>query len=675
MISLELLSNGRLVACVLYESGKSRNVNIGKLFDNPEETLRLLTPIVDAANSLAVETQRQRMKGMATLARCFRNEKIRVLPDSEDKWQNALNLSYSQYLLRDDSKATLETRTTIWSKSVVQPLKDIQERGLVIPIGVQFPERKKIPPSGWNTDNTTITGAGRALPVRAPLQKILIDIGFGIPNAAYLETCRDDLIRAVALLNDGVLMWWETIEAAYDYGQRVMREYARHEGLDSDIERFKRGEMGSKRAFIGGRNERSLGRLLCYAQRHEDGFSLTALQEKEDSLMVGPGELEIPDGAPKHPRLGLSPLTYLNWMLGRLGPIDIAMALALLQGRLPKFSPMKLGDACIRSERGKDLLEISDAGTVFRLEKPRIHGIKSELLDKESAYVIRTILRITEVGRAIMFEARAPGANRLFIVHEKGQYQCCPYESATYHLTKKQTVWLLDFLPKLKESGLVKGSLALRKIKASECVIEWFRTGSVLLASQKIGNSTRIAVKHYIPEPLLNAWNVRQIRRFQNLYICMAAASKPFVLEATDFKSMDDLHRFVTEMLEQHEQSSSHFAAELHKRFQNLPAAVPEQEEADSLMIGVDAETLSYLYLYRDSVYASGLDPLQMDQVDESSGLSPRTLIDLADVLHAHLTEHADPAMKAAHQQALQRVQTLGEVISFRDVRFFRTDA
>ena len=674
MIELVLQMNNAFIARVHYPSRIIRNVNIGVVFDDPKETLELLTPVVDAANALAVATQRERMKGMAALARCFRRLGFHSKPRTEEQWQDLLDESYACYLLNEDSQASLETRTTIWSKSIVQPLRNIQERGLVIPVGVVFQRRKKVLKEEWSSDDTTITDSGKSTPVRAPLNKLLIDIGFGISDAAYLECCRDDLLRAVALMNEGALIWWRTVVAVFEYGQRIKREYAEREDLDSAIARFGRGELGPKRDFISGRTEVSLGRLLNYLDRHQDrSFSATV---KQDEIAPVWGECELPIVAPRHPLLCLTPTTYINWMLGRLNGLDIAMALILLQSRNPSFSPMSLADARIRTDKGKSLFEMRDHGQVYRLEKGRVHGMKTEVLDSDSTFVIQSILDITRSARAKLELAGVEDANRLFIVHSKGVYQNCPYDSAAYHLTWKKAGWLIDYLPKLKESGLVKGSLALRKIRASECVIEWFRTGSVTAASQKIGNTTRVAIKHYIPEPLLAAWNVRLIRRFQNLYICLSAAREPFLLDVTDFKSMDELKQFVSEMLQQHEESSSAIATELHRRFANLPAANPDGvAEANSLMIGVDADTLAYLYCYRDLAYEVGMEQAELDKVAPAAGLAPRALIDLADLLTTRLPEHVEPSLAAAHRQAALRASKLRESLALNDIKFFSQTA
>ena len=135
---------------------------------------------------------------------------------------------------------------------------------------------------------------------------------------------------------------------------------------------------------------------------------------------------------------------------------------------------------------------------------------------------------------------------------------------------------------------------------------------------------------------------------------------------------MDELQQFVSSMLQQHEESSSALATELHRRFANLPAANPEAAtETGSLMIGVDADTLAYLYCYRDLAYEAGMEQAELDKVDPAAGLPPRALIDLADLLTTRLPEHVEPSLSAAHKQATLRASKLRESLALNDFTFF----
>src|ERR1700692_1402378 len=144
VIKLDIHNYNKFLTNVRYPNGRSRAVRIGAIFEDPRDTLEFLIPIVDAANALVVGTQRTRMKGMAALGKCLRNLGYRAMPTSEGQWQRMLDDSYANYLLNEESSATLKTRLRTWRSNIVQPLRDIQDRGLIIPMEVKLPQWKGV---------------------------------------------------------------------------------------------------------------------------------------------------------------------------------------------------------------------------------------------------------------------------------------------------------------------------------------------------------------------------------------------------------------------------------------------------------------------------------------------------------------------------------------------------
>lgn len=61
---------------------------------------------------------------------------------------------------------------------------------------------------------------------------------------------------------------------------------------------------------------------------------------------------------------------------------------------------------------------------------------------------------------------------------------------------------------------------------------------------KRLGNSYRVAIEHYIPESLLQVWNERIIRRFQNTLLALAAAEEDYLPEVVDMPNLAELHRF-----------------------------------------------------------------------------------------------------------------------------------
>ncbi|GGB67228.1 hypothetical protein [Shewanella inventionis] len=59
-------------------------------------------------------------------------------------------------------------------------------------------------------------------------------------------------------------------------------------------------------------------------------------------------------------------------------------------------------------------------------------------------------------------------------------------------------------------------------------------------------NVTRDQLREYLPEPILAFFQSRWVRLFQKAIICEAMKDSEYLLEATKFKKMEDLHQFLT---------------------------------------------------------------------------------------------------------------------------------
>jgi hypothetical protein len=220
-----------------------------------------------------------------------------------------------------------------------------------------------------------------------------------------------------------------------------------------------------------------------------------------------------------------------------------------------------------------------------------------------------------------------------------------------------------------------RGTISLSKIRATEGVLEWFRTGSIQSMSRKLGNKTQTCIDHYIPPQLLKAWNTRLIRRFQNLWIVVAAANEDWLLAVTDFSSLAELHAFIIDMLVNHDKFSSPLAAELHRRFctDKNERVLSNSTDGAWLAISITKNSLAALYLYLDA----SLDPSapnfhDFDRCDSLTGVSSRCFIDLAIMLRQLLPNDSDPRRRAAHEEAVLLAERLRDQVDWRGI-IFRT--
>ena len=204
--------------------------------------------------------------------------------------------------------------------------------------------------------------------------------------------------------------------------------------------------------------------------------------------------------------------------------------------------------------------------------------------------------------------------------------------------------------------------MSLKKIRATEGVLEWFRTKSVRAAAKKIGNSERVVLEHYIPRALMRAWMTRAVRRFQNLWITVAAADEPFLLDVTDFSSLPELNAFVSDMLRLHAPASSPLAAELHLRLKSSDLTdVPGARQGD-LHVTLSMASLSALYTYRAAASLALLTREELTRVDPNSGVALDAFIQLADLLQVRLPLDRNPDYRRVHAEAMEGAATSSRV-------------
>lgn len=83
----------------------------------------------------------------------------------------------------------------------------------------------------------------------------------------------------------------------------------------------------------------------------------------------------------------------------------------------------------------------------------------------------------------------------------------------------------------------------------SSCGVEvYLRTKSVTEMAKALGHASynTTLLRRYLPEAILSFFQSRWIRIFQRSIICEAMKDSPYLLEATSFESMDELHVFLT---------------------------------------------------------------------------------------------------------------------------------
>ena len=683
MIKLEL-SKKKWVALISDDVGSQvRTMDILSFQILGEEGTKLLmSPIIRYLNGRGFISQLNHLQIInLELGNAIKQWNLTSLPNNESAWQDLVIRLYELVLQRKNSKMSLKSRVFNWNR-IIQPLLCIlRDAEDVIPISVEIPKAKdSLTTTEMTSYRDQLLGQRSPEPVTGKIDKLLVDISLSRSDAKYLDMVKDLLAYRRRIVHDSLLAWWRQIQMHYEYGQRLLNEVdpsALKNKLDESDAWINGAEsrQRTQKHGISGATDSSLGEVLWILTNEHDGeCSTTTLSTSKhlpcyQSLKFPPS---IPPAISSVPRL-----ERINWMLGNLSKLDIAICSALLIMHNPVFTPHSLFRAKIYDKDGKPYLEVGNRGHLFRIEKARAKAMKESVLDDLSFEIIETILRMTARVRARFEAQQSSTANLLFILHHKGRHGPPDMFRMTSKLSgrgftkRKRMQSFMDYFPALGESGLVDGSVSFSKIRATEGVMEWFRTGSITAMTKKLGNTEKVVLGHYLPKPLIAAWNTRLIRRFQNLWITIAAGNEDFLLEVTDFPTLEELHAFIIDMLMHHAPSSSPLAEELHRRFFNLSKADDNSEtnykQTDgSLTVPISSNTIAILYLYRE--FAFGVNPVTLDRPDAITGLRPRQFVDLAELLRNQLPDHRDSIFRRAHEEALSLVDKLRSSVHWGDL-------
>jgi len=605
-----------------------------------------------------------------------------VVPSDFSSWQLFICDYSIWWLTRADSVASLSTRCTKWERMVRPFFEYLQEEG-VLPLGLVIPALK-LPKEQvcFSAQKPKLLGEQPAVAVREnqkinkiPIDKTLAGPIFWRADAEYLDEIEHIMRRRDTALGDALEDYWLKLVKDYQTGRRLLRKVSESEWnrrVDSNdwIYGYHRRNGIS---FVSGakvitltspRNPDGHLYLLKLVQHMLDeacevnDFSQSKIREHpatpscclkgDRQTPVAP--LERLTALTEH-QVGQLPKAAFIWRFaGILTVLDMAIAMAILIREHANLTPDAISGAKLLNARGKSYLLIADgnnSSAIFSVDKPRAGIRKYLVLNRRSAHVIRHILRTTAPIRALLKRSGHPHWRYLFL-GANGQNSNLGHPRSIsairlWNSDKKSGLGLLCFYPHLAEVGLGKGTLDFAKIRATQGVLAWFNKGSVRAVHQRLGNSYRISIDHYIPEALLAAWNERIVRRFQNTLLVAAAAEEEYLLDIVDMPTLSELHSFLAQLVYEMPVGRSPLADRIQARFgERFSIDGPERSKSsglvkpinESLHIRLNPTILALLLAYRQWA-TSKLSPELQQQPDSQTGLAPKHFIELAIMLQA----------------------------------------
>ncbi|MEZ8850855.1 hypothetical protein AB6E22_07215 [Vibrio cyclitrophicus] len=609
------------------------------------------------------------------------------LPTDTKGWRELVKTAYSVTLISNANKA-LPTRVDEWNKNLRPFLIFIKERD-VIPPHIVIPKMKK---TGEVTKGSSfkdsVIGEKKATEIKVDdtINKLLVPVSLSRSDPEYLDELEFDLTRKRDTLHDCLMKYWKAIKAHYAFTQPLMECFPKKHPLL--LERYKSGDLYDyfydrndlgkngkpkppRRRHIANPTSLFGSMLLMYVVGSEcngiytiHGLPKVKLPNKiSDSAITSDDVVCLPElGFESSENIGLA--HRFDWCFGYLRNADIGCLIALLMMLNPKFTYTALLQAKVKYTDGKPLLELDDLGISFSIEKARASAMKKEHLDDVSIEILEFLHEIHNKHQHLIKNKKQK--NFLFLAYSRKVKGLVNPDSCkvskvitgtedvrSIKLGHGQT-HLSSHFPSLLDAGLGPKTITHSKIRATEGVLEWFRTGSIAATSRILGNTKKVALKYYIPEPLIAQYNTRLVRRFQNLFILAAIFEEEYCLEAVDFNSWQEINHFLVTILEDEDNKSP-----LVEHLRKLSLKGSDDEVKGNLDIPLSENTLTALYLYRLAALDSSVSSKDLSKVDDSTQLSPLAFITLANHLINSLPSNKESRIVEMHKRATKQANLL----------------
>lgn len=588
---------------------------------------------------------------------------IQRQPRSTDEWEHFIKALYATNIARVDQKASLPTRVKVWNGSLRPFLNWLQERDL-IPLDVIIPVARRIKTDG-DSHSFRVTLLETEKPEEVTTENfqssLLYDVSLQRTDSEYLDQIHYELEKRSSLVFSCCLDYWKCIKAHYDFGQHLIKT-TDAEDLKSALDKaanYRRGLSGEEhplkpntkakfQLFITYANSR--GQFFPYQDRGLSPSYKKTIYLVSDFLhsLFPPFPKDIDTSL-----MGNYTATRLNWCLGALSYRDVAFLILLLTYLNPKWNFTPLLDAEVENKDGKTWMEFNENGIRFSVDKKRAKKRKSSELSELSIEIINFLY---ETNSARKIYAPKHLKRRLFVCFSKGKMVKANGPNIIAHIrdrNHKSNNTITGIFPKLKRSG-IGSNLSFSSLRATMGVLEWFKTGSVSSVSKKLGNSKRVALKHYIPEQLIDAFNTRRVRQFQNLLIIAATRDEGYMLEATDFSNLSELNLFLKNQIED--------SPGKNPLLSMIDSSQKGGEGDADLIAALSRNTLQALYTYKYAAIDSNINFETLSEICQVSKHSPITFIKLSSYIEKYLEKHSDKVLVKMHEQALNmaRIQVEG---------------
>ncbi|MFM0640945.1 hypothetical protein PQQ63_30040 [Paraburkholderia metrosideri] len=643
------------------QSSICRIPTVFEVFGNNTE--KFVLPLIGHYNKLAYSTQVNLGPTLERLA--VRSRGLCAgLPTTADEWQQYLIALFGAWFT--ESGASLRSRIGTWKQTAFWFTLLRDSRRLIPPgVDIPFDENNKVrlddEPAPRLLGESPIKAAGDQH------QKVLMDISLVRSDAEYMDEIRSTLSRRRGVLESAAAQWVEMIDADFRYGQRLLSliDYETELKPHLDDLHFWRDWRNKGAHKANGRTEQSLGMLLLLL-RYCTNITKVLFDSKESDPFPSYSTLNFPDSAPPVVSPKITKIHRIRWMLGILTPCDYSFLNLFLTIHHPIFFGSAFFDAKIISRQGEQLISLGDSGMTVSLLKNRSHDMKCAELDDPSKKCLKMILDMTAETRAQIQKKDPLVANRLILLHRTVNAQT----KSILREGKKTEYrgWIGYYFSSISKE-FEGTTITMRKVRATEGVLEWLKTGSLLAATRRLGNSKQVLIEHYIPGELLASFYARQVRRYHNLFLAAATPSDIPLSDILEFKSIEEIHDFIEANLKVEPFRSSPLANALRQNTSSTNNGTGTRS-SDELILPVSENALATLFLYQESAIEAGFNNTTMAEhvAGRLDGITPDDVISLAELARFRLPGDRDPRMREAHAMGVKKCKELKKTYHWRDL-------
>ena len=564
-------------------------------------------------------------------------------PEADDAagWNRTL-LSHYEATLQNRSIAA-KTRTENWN-AIALIYKELKRKG-------GMPQRAKIPSNNLNSrfrksqpqpplghEEIPIPPA-KNLNETLP-KKFLIEPDLTLDDDAFLFKLKSDLQRSAQGVTLGCIEYWHRMRNVHAIGKSLIDEIS-----EEDIQKA----WTSGNYVINGVHlvDPASPKALCWflalakhAFLNDDVKLLTWKELSKLPFMKGLGNDRL-DALKAlirkaHPvdDINSKHITeYMIRLMGFLSAIDCSAACAILIAENPIYNAESMHKSDLYMANGAPylLIDTENGRARFSVKKARAKARKSSYLSKLSRTIIHDVIECTTEVREKLIRQKNKNWKRLFITVSKKMNN----GSSTIGRIYPKGMLFDRIQYDIKHLELLRSNFNLKSIRATQGLIIYLTSGSLVLTSNVLGNTVRVVKSNYIPEWLIQRMSNRTMRILQQKLIIVSTAGQPWMQIASDSLTEEELGKFVIIVLNG-AVGSDPFSVAARKRLGSHSAAnssVPKAYSNSLEEMGIHAapETLALLYSYAQ--HAKNLPQRQQQKIIPHTDVTPEGLIHLVGLI------------------------------------------